>query len=245
MELIEKTIQNIRAFVEEKPDRKILTADPYSAWSVGGPRNIVLNHDMGLELGNPKDESVSCLLWSENLHSIKDGAITLIGPDFQESSGKSLPFAKIVLAGVEGFTEENTYDLYREMDFLRYDLDLKGFMLRAVSQHHREWCRISKEALGLGFSSIHLASALMKLLKEKNYVRSVEIIFFTSSSDDVKKISEIVNPAFRMIAAMDKMAQELDYDCGSCEYQDVCDEAEEMKAMRERFMKKTQEVGRG
>ncbi len=94
---------------------------------------------------------------------------------------------------------------------------------------------------------MHLASALIKLLKTKDYVRSVEVIFLTSSPDDVRRLREMANPAFRLIAAMDKMAQELDYDCGSCEYQDVCDEAEELKGMRERFMEKktTREVVRG
>ena len=72
----------------------------------------------------------------------------------RRASGKSLPFGKVVLLGVEGFTEDNAYDRHKELDFLRYDLDLKGFMMRAVSQYMREWCRISREALSQGFSAL-------------------------------------------------------------------------------------------
>ncbi len=137
---------------------------------------------MGLELGSPGKESVSCLLWTENLATVADGRITLVGPDFPESAGKSLPFGKVVLVGVEGFTEDNAYDRHKELDFLRYDLDLKGFMMRAVSQYMREWCRISSEALLKGFSARILGSALMALFRKKPYVKAVEVIFLTSST---------------------------------------------------------------
>ena len=116
-------------------------------WPPGGGRNIVLKEDMGLELGSPEMDSVSCLLWTGDHSRITDGRITLVGPDFPECMGKSLAFGKVVLAGVEGFDEDNAYDRHKDMDFLRYELDLKGFMMRAVSQYMREWCRISRDAL--------------------------------------------------------------------------------------------------
>ena len=88
---------------------------------------------------------MSCLLWTDDLAAIEDGRITLVGPDFPESQGKSLPFGKVVLAAVDGFTEDNAYDRHKDLDFLRYSIDLKGFMMRSVSQYMREWCRISTD----------------------------------------------------------------------------------------------------
>lgn len=236
MELIERVIQDLRLFMEGLPSRRITL--PSAPWPEGGPRNIVLDDDVGVELGNPKDDSIACVLWSDNLKVIHDGAFTLVGPDLPQSAGKTLPFGKVVLVGVEGFNEENIYDRCMELDYLRYEIDLDGFMLRAVSQHQREWCRISRSALKRGFSAGYLAAVLMKMLKNISYVRSVEIVFLTSSSADIKKLREIVNPAFRLIAAMDKMAVEMDFDCDTCGYNDVCDEAEGLRRMRERAMKK-------
>ncbi len=202
---------------------------------------------MGLELGSPKMESVSCLLWTHDHSAIEDGRITLLGPDFPESRGMSLPFGKVVLAGVEGFDEDNAYDLHKDLDYLRYSLDLKGFMMRSVSQYMREWCRISTTAIRDGFSARTLGSSLIGLFRTKPFVKSVEVIYLTSSPADVIRLREITSPAEKIIAAMNKMAAEMDLECGSCEYQEVCDEAEGLKSMRERYLQadRTREATHG
>lgn len=237
MELIDKTIQDVRAFLKEIPSRRI--AIPTVSWPVGGPRNIILNDDCGLELGHPKDESLACVLWSEDVDTVQDGRVTLIGPDFSASGGENLPFAKIVLVGVEGFTVDNTYDRCMELDQLRFDVDLEGFTLKAASQYQREWCRISREALNGGFSAGHLAASLMRMLKSVPYVRSAEIVLMTSSPADIRRLRQIVNPAVRLIAAMNKMASELELDCTECEFEDVCSEADDLRTMRNRVMQRT------
>jgi CO dehydrogenase/acetyl-CoA synthase beta subunit len=245
MELFTNTIESVRAFVEDMPRKRSWIADNMMLWPGGHGRNIVLKEDMGLELGSPEMESVSCLLWTEDHSLIADGRITLIGPDFPQSAGKSLPFGKVVLLGVEGFTHDNAYDRHKELDFLRYDLDLNGFMMRAVSQYMREWCRISRESLALGFSAPVLGSSLMALFKGAPYVKAFEVIFSTSSTDDVHRLKEITAPAEKIIAAMNKMAAEMDFECGSCDYQDVCDEAEGLKGMRDSLMGKSKEALHG
>lgn len=245
MELFTHTIESVRSFVENTNPKRTWLQDPAGSWPTGRGRDIVLKEDMGLELGSPEMESVSCLLWTENLSGIADGRITLIGPDFPESTGKSLPFGKVVLAGVEGITEDNAYDRHKDMDFLRYDLDLKGYMMRAVSQYRREWCRISYDALSRGFSAQVLGSSLMKLFRGKPYVIATEVIFFTSSTNDVSRLKEITAPAEKIIAAMNKMVSEMNFECGSCDYQDVCDEAEGLKGMRDSLREKSKEARHG
>ncbi|HDP24380.1 MAG TPA: hypothetical protein ENN34_02950 [Deltaproteobacteria bacterium] len=232
MELFSDIIHQVRDFIESRPQKRCWSEHPALSWPAGGNRGIVMKEDLGLELGSPDVESVSSLLWTVNLSGVSGGRITLIGPDFPEARNPALPFGKVVLVGVDGFTEENTYDRHRDMDFLRYDLDLKGFMIRAVSQYQKEWCRISKEAIQSGFSAQILASALMRLFHARDYVQSVEVIMVTSSPEDVTELRGIVAPAARIIAAMDKMALELNFDCEACDYQDVCDDAEQLKSMR-------------
>ena len=240
MELFETTIECIKRFARDHEQKRTWTAQGKTAWPKGGNRNIVLKEDMGLELGSPETQSLSCILWTEKSDLINDGSITLAGPDLPESYGKSLPLAKIVLVGVTGFTQDNTYERYQDMELIRYELDLKGFMLRAVSQYMREWCRISREAVINGFSAQVLGSALMRLFHEKSYVKAFEVILITSSTDDVKRLKEITEPSRKIIAAMNKMAEEFDFDCASCEYQDVCNEADALKGMRDKLMKKSE-----
>jgi len=131
------------------------------------------------------------------------------------------------------------------MDLLRYDLDLEGFMIRAVSSRMSEWCRISRQAVRQGFSMRTLGSSLMELFRKKAYVKAVEILFVTSSADDVKRLGGIVGSTARTISAMNKMAEEMKFDCEDCEYRDVCDDAEDLKKMRDAFMKRRQEAVNG
>jgi CO dehydrogenase/acetyl-CoA synthase beta subunit len=127
------------------------------------------------------------------------------------------------------------------MDLLRYDLDLRGFMMRAVSQYMREWCRISMGAIGEGFKVQVLGSALMALFRRELFVKAVELIYVTSSTNDVNKLKQITSPAEKIISAMNKMIGEMDYDCDSCDYQAVCDDASQLKSMREVMIKKARE----
>jgi CO dehydrogenase/acetyl-CoA synthase beta subunit len=245
MELLDKTIESLHAFVETLNGRRTFSAGSAGNWQAGGDRNIVLNDDMGLELGSPDCESVSSVIWTENPSLITNGSITLAGPDFPESMGKSLGFGKVVLVHVTGFTDENTYDHYRELELIRFGLDLRGFMIRAVSRYGKEWCRISTDALQQGFSSAILGKSLMDKFLEKPFVKGLEVVFITSSSEDVRRLRDITSPTARVISAMSKMAVEPDIDCGDCEYQDICNDAEELKRMRTRFREKTREAGHG
>jgi len=239
IELFTEVIPRVRAFVSRASGGRSWPAHREPSWPAGGGRNIVLKDDLGLELGSPERESLSCLLWTHDLSAIEDGRVTLVGPDFPESSGMSLPFGRVVLAGVEGFTADNAYDRHKDLDFLRYGIDLKGFMLRSASQYRREWCRVGTAALKDGFSARHLGSALMGLLRTKPYLKAVEVIYLTSSPADVIELREITSPAERIIGAMNKMASEMDFDCETCDYQPVCDDASALKAMRDSLREKS------
>lgn len=242
MGLFDKIFDTFGEFLKETAPYKSWQVEGPSTWPDGGNRNVVLSDDMAVELGNPLMESVSCIIWTEDIKAIKDGSITLIGPDIPESKGKSLPFGKIVLVGVNGFNEENTYDRYREMEMIRYSVDLKGYMMRAVSQYQREWSRISKQAVAGGFSFETLGRALMEKFRQKDYIKAIELILVTSSAQDVKVLKKMTSEVSKIISAMDKMAQELSFDCDNCDYSDVCDEVDELKKMKRVLEQKTKEA---
>ena len=231
MELFTETLANIKKYIEGKNCRSLF-AKPDPDWPSGKGRNVVLSDEMAVELGSPQMNSVSCLIWTQNTDLIQDGKITLLGPDIPESTGKSLSFGKVVLLAVSGFDEESAYDKYKEMESVRYSLDLKGYMIRAVSQYQREWSRISKEAVQKGFSFDVFGSALQREYLKKDYIHAVEFLFVTSSAEDVGELQDITKNVGRTISAMNKMLSEIDPDCDECEYNDVCDEVDEIKKMK-------------
>ncbi len=241
MRLFNPIIEEIKKFISARIkngsvlEYKVLNE---ISWPQAGLTDIVLKSETGIELGNPKDESVSFLAWTGDKSLVRDGLISLVGPDIGEMEPSRLPFGKIVLISGSGFNEENCYDRFREMDLSRYDIALKGYMMRAVSQYMREWSRVSCEAIENGFSFSILGSALSQKLKELNYVDAVEILFVTSSAEDVRELKKTGDRFLQYINAMTKMAEEMDFQCESCEFQEICDEAEELRDMRRSLIEK-------
>lgn len=241
MGLFDKELASLRQYLagaEMQPRRREYRHDAPVPWPRAMGKSVVLSQDTAVELGNPREESCSFMVWDEDPGSVRDGVITLAGPELSECEDRSVPFGKAVIVGVSGFTPENGYDRYREMDLARYDLDLRGYMLKAASQYRREWSRVSRDALREGFSFRVLGGALIDALKKNPYVEAVEIIFVTSSPEDVRGLAPISEGAHRVIEAMTKMIDELDFDCNSCVYTDVCSDVAGLRTMRRQFIKK-------
>ena len=72
-------------------------------------------------------------------------------------------------------------------------------------------------------------------------LESTEVIFITSSGADIMEIQEIAETTGRKIRAMNKMFEEMSFDCDSCEFVDVCDEVEELREMKKSIDKLNKE----
>ncbi len=240
MKLFNESISQLRDLlgqIEKKGTPCVRETAGLLRWQVREKNNIVLSSDTAVELGNPRHESASFLLWTEKASLVKESTITRIGPGLQDSSGASLPFGKVILLCVEGFNEENCYDRHRELEMVRYNLALKGYMMRAISQYMREWSRVSSEALAEGFDLNVLGNALVEEYRKLDYVRSAEVVFCTSSPEEVRRIREIGDRAGRLIAAMNHMAEEMSFDCASCDYFDICSEVDDLRSLRKTLQK--------
>ena len=234
--MFDAEIEELRSYLSSKKDEKKVKTAKYLKnvkWPSGGGKNIILKDDVGVELGSPRLGSVSFLIWTDNIKNVKDREITIVGSDIYQSTTQDLPFGKVLLIGVHGFNEDNTYDRYREMDAIRYDIDMLGYMMKGVSQYQREWSRVSIEAIKIRFSFQHLGSKLINRFKEKEFVDAVEVLFVTSCKEDVIQLQDASIRVGRVISAMNKMLAEMSFDCDTCEYIDVCDEVTELKDIRD------------
>ena len=246
MGLFDHHFDQIKKFLADRagqPDFSSFTSTPEVNWPSGGNSNLVLSTDTAVELGSPKTAATSFLLWTENPEIVQHNRIFLLGPDISQENRPLTPFGKAVLIEVSGFDEDNSYDRYREMELAKYDISLAGYMMRAVSQYQREWSRISKKAVAEGFSLSLLGIALINELKKKSYVKGVEIVLVTSNVNDVMNLKAIGDSVGEITGAMNKMAEEMDFDCDSCEYSPVCDEVSELRNMRNAMKEKTKTNG--
>ncbi len=242
MGLFDKQYSEVMAFLDNNRSQGNVSEFFHTTgteWPTEKNRNLVLGQDTAVELGNPKDASTSFLMWVDESEKVQNGRISIVGPDLPKLSGRQVSFGKIILVGAPDFDADNSYDRYRELELLRYDIHLKGYMMRGVSQQQREWSRVSTDAVSRGFSFKHLGGALIDEFLRIGYVRSVETIFVTSSREDVLKTKAIADDVFKLISAMNKMAVEMSFDCDECEYNDVCGDVAELRSMRNAMAKKS------
>ena len=215
-----------------------LDRDPVGAWPAGGQRNLVIGQDIAVELGHPDDGSLAAIIWRPSRGEDPGGRTWLVGPDLPQAKDRRLPFAKIVMIYGRDFDSDNTYARYRQMEAERYAIDLEGYMMRAASQVNREWSRVSQAALAGGFSFSTLGSALIQAYTALEYVDRADILLVTSNRDDVMAFQPLADRVSQVIAAMNKMSAEMDFDCASCSFAPVCDTVEGLRAMHQAMEKK-------
>jgi CO dehydrogenase/acetyl-CoA synthase beta subunit len=245
MGLFDTYHQEILTYLKQKRREGAVTEFDYRGrtdWPISKNRNLVLAQDTAVELGDPKSASTSFLLWTNDYRSLRHNRITVVGPDLPDITAKQSSFGKIVIVGGEDFNQENSYGRYRALELVRYDLHLKGYMMRGVSQYQREWSRISQKAIEDNFSFHTLGGALIDRFLELDFVRSVEVIFITASRRDVLVMQSVSDRVLQIMRAMNKMAEELSFDCDTCEYAEVCDDVAELRSMRQTLKKREANV---
>ena len=201
-------------------------------FSKKGDSTIVFSEDTWLELGNPSTTSMALALVTDRLEIVQDGMITLIGPDIPDTRG-SLPFAQILLIASKELQDED----YRKINTYQYELELNGYMIKTIPSSLSLWSRVSKKSATMGFSFAVLGKSIIDSYKRKFNNPLVEVVFVTSTKEDVEELEELRQKVARIISAMNKMMEELSFDCSSCEYLDVCGDVRQLGALRDRLIK--------
>lgn len=241
MKIFDPHIQDVRRYLTSgiNPSlAKVSLFEKKLIWPRGTPGQIILNSETALELGHPKTESLAFLMWTDSPDRVRDGIIEVIGPELNMLGSGKVPLGKVTLLGVHGFTEENAYDRFIEMDMVRTRIALKGYMLRAVPQQNREWSRISQEALREGLSLRVLGNELIREYRKLSYVDSVEVLFITSSVEDIRRLKLTAEKVSQIIKVMNKIFDNLELDCDACDFSGVCSEIEGLRKMHRRALGK-------
>lgn len=198
---------------------------------------IILRQDMYVELGNPEAGSAAIMISTNETGLINDGRITIIGPDIPESADKSLPFGQVILIGGASL-DDKEHETLQQPGFVGDKIE--GYMIRSLPQNI--WSRISKDGAAKGFNFECLGKALIYLYKSENpKIESMEIIFITSTKDDVRlldNISEQVRKISKEIIKENWKIKGYDIDCeldcGTCGDKSVCDDIKDVLKNRKK-----------
>ena len=199
----------------------------------GANPGIVLRGDTFLELGNPTAGSCSVLLWTDDPTRIRDGRISVFGPDIPESGGASLPFGQVLmLAGKELLPKD--HERLQQVPIVGDRIE--GYMVRSAAEN--VWSRVSKDVAARGFDFEILGKSLLSLAKSNTEGASaMEILFVTSGKDDVRALSDVAASSRTIGSEILKEAWkargydvECDVDCASCHDSEVCDDIRDVLA---------------
>ncbi len=244
MTLLDDQICKVPEYVEELRSRgravTVSDAPPISvalpvAVGKGAHSGLVLRGDTWLELGNPEAGSCSCTLFTATPGLVRDGRVTVIGPDVSDACGKSLPFGQILLIGGDEL-QEGDCELLMHMGVIGDSIE--GYMVRSSRQS--VWSRISRDVALKGFTLKTLGRALRTLHKAGSCkIQAMETIFVTSSREDLERLAEIAREGqmiTREIARVTWKARGVDLDCtldcSSCADKTVCDDIKELLGER-------------
>jgi len=139
-------------------------------------------NQMYVELGGPKMEKHFELVRVKSAKDIKDGQVTIHGPDLKEmEAGSTHPIGILVeVAGPE--LEEDLEAVFerRVHEFCNF---VNGIM--HLNQRYTNWMRISKSAYEKGLNSFDmLGTILIRLYKaELPIIEQAQVTFFTDAKD--------------------------------------------------------------
>ncbi len=159
-------------------------------------------NQMFVELGGPKIEKHFELVRVKNAKEIKDGQVTLHGPDLKDmKEGERYPIGILVeVAGPE--LEEDLEAVFerRVHEFCNF---VNGIM--HLNQRYTNWMRISKSAFEKGLNSFDLlGTILIRLYKaELPIIEQAQVTFYT----DAKDIEKPYNMALEIYNKRDERAR--------------------------------------
>lgn len=235
MELYNSIIEKIDGLVgSTKPER--YEYDPARCWEDAGGNQLVMMKEAAYELGGDNNPAVNyaCVTSSEGIADSDE--ILVYGRDLKEING-SVPFARIALIKVKelnGENEEDTEPLFRaiqDIDFVKYHVYPKGYMIRSSSDSFREQVRVSKEAVKKGISFEQVGNSYISQFKKNPDILSVKMIFVTADDADYAEMRKDAKKVRDITKTLSKILEGMATDCHSCNLREICDEVEGLKEL--------------
>ncbi len=235
MELYNNVIRQAEGLGGSSAPRRY-SYDPARAWADSGEFELVMLRDAAFELGGSGKAAVNftCVTTSRDL--VDRDEILLFGPDLGELKADS-DYARITLlrvGDIESDDEDDTEQAFRaiqNMDFVKYRVFPKGYMIRTSSESSREQVRVSRDAVRRGISFERIGDDFIRQYKQDPNVLAVKLIFLTAPDADYAGANKCAKTAHDITMSLTKILEGMPTDCGSCSLKPICDEVEGMKEL--------------
>lgn len=204
-----------------------------SCWPDDGDRNMILGCDMAYELGGGNYPALGGTVITDKEELAPEDEILLCGPDLPEIR-EDMPYARLAVVRVkEGSMGDGDtlYNAIRRIEYTRYHVNPRGFMMRISSVSEREAVRVGAEALAEGLDFSKAGSLLLDSFHRNPKVEAVRLIFVTLQDFPYRKLEQEIRRAEKITKAIDHILKNAVMDCKTCSLQEVCDEVEGLKEL--------------
>ena len=197
--------------------------------------SVIFLSDTAFELGGNNKPCVSSLAVSSDMEF--SNSVYLLGGDLDKIKSDS-PFGKFVLLQIEDFpNEQDTFNKIKELEALRYHLNVDGFMTRASALNMREQIRVSKKAIKSGVTFSDYGQTLLNEYLKFDYVKSAEI-YFVTDFNDFDKLNSVAKKIGQTTSALNHIFDKIMFDCSTCNLKKICDEVDGLKELHLKTVKK-------
>lgn len=235
MELYNPIIRKVEEQVGSSTPR-VFSYNPSQAWTDTGNFELVMLRDAAFELGGDHKPAVNFTCVTTSPQLVNKDEILVYGPDLNELKSDSA-YARITLlrvGDIESDDEDDTEQAFRaiqDMDFVKYHVFPKGYMIRTSSESNREQVRISKEAVRDGISFEKIGNTFIRQYKKNPNILNVKLLFITASDADFPALARSAKNVYDITMSLTKILEGMPTDCGSCNLKSICDEVEGMREL--------------
>ena len=233
MELYNELIRETASLLPETVRR--WDYDPAAAWEDTGSSELVLLRDTGYELGGSGKDAVqyTCVTTSQEL--VERDEILLWGPDLKELRADA-PYARIALLWVGDIESDDgddtaAYHAIKDMEFVKYHVFPRGYMLRVSTESHREQIRVSKQALKKGIDFRQVGCDFIRRYRENPNVLAVKLVFVTAPQAPYATLTALAKRTSDITRALCGILDGMPMDCTACHLKPICDEVEGMREL--------------
>lgn len=203
------------------------------AWQQTDGFEMVMKKDMAYELGGGSLPAVSGLFFTSDESLVPKDEVLLFGPDLPQLETDS-SYARITLLKVEenSFTgEDEAYEQLRKIEYTRYHVFPKGYMMRISAAGMREPVRIAKNALREGMTFEKVGRLFIEGYHTHPKVERAAILFITQPDFPYEKLETLAKKGEQITASLHRIFDNLVMDCKACSLKSVCDEVEGLRSL--------------
>lgn len=230
MKLFDECIIGVDKLISAYPFSQLSITTEDKAWQDEGKNQLIFKEDMAYELGGDTLSAISGIAVTDNAELIPSDEVLLIGKDLPDLK-QDVPYARIALVRMkdEDMGDASAqYKKIRKVEYTRYHVSPKGFMMRISAMNQREAVRVSEEALKEGLNFAKVGGMFLKAYHEHPSVEAVKLIFITQPDFPYEELSKLMIQSENITKTLDHLLNKVNMDCRSCSLQEVCAEVEQL-----------------